>query len=110
MQPLRSVFPFTKQFLEILSGKSSAVCLAGLLGRRNGPLRPTFVAAKRTSDAPKHRPGDFPDSLSRDRAFFTPFAGPRNPRFGPYPDFSDRLSETVRKLSMGTKPRLYGPR
>jgi hypothetical protein len=57
--PDRGLFGFSRQFLERLSGKSLAVCLAGLLGRRNGPLRPTFVAAKRTSDAPEHRPGDF---------------------------------------------------
>jgi hypothetical protein len=64
-QRLSSVFPFTKQSLEtvwkVLGGVSS-----GSPGRRNGPLRPTFVATKRSSDAPKHCPGDFPDSLSRD--------------------------------------------
>jgi hypothetical protein len=54
---------FQRVSRERLSGKSSAVCLAGLLGRRNGPLRPTFVSAKRSSDAPEHHPGYFPDSL-----------------------------------------------
>jgi len=38
---------------------------SGLLGHRNRPLCPTFVLAKRSSDAPEHRPGYFPDSLSR---------------------------------------------
>jgi hypothetical protein len=42
---------------KVLGGVSS-----GAPGRRNGPLRPTFVAAKRSSDAPEHRPGDFPTS------------------------------------------------
>src|SRR3712207_3444625 len=61
--PSRPPSTFQTVSLERLSGKSLVVCLAGLLGRRNGPLRPTFVAAKRSSDAPEHRPGDFPDSL-----------------------------------------------